>query len=140
VLSESKPARTLRDLSREQAFYFFTSIGNYTGESAASLEEFAKKVLAVNVKSIEFHLYRGDFEKWITETLEDITLASRIRQLKELKPIGIDLRDRLYLIISKHCESLKKPYQPTPLPKTKPASVTFAKPQPRGTVGTQVKG
>ena len=139
-MSESKPARTLRDLSREQAFYFFTSIGNYTGESAASLEEFAKKVLAVNVKSIEFHLYRGDFEKWITETLEDIILANRIKQLKELKPIGIDLRDRLYLIISKYCENLKRPFQPTPLPKTKPSSVTFARPQPKGTAETQVKG
>ena len=139
-MSEPKPQKTLRNLPREQAFYFFTSIGNYTGESAASLEEFAKKVLAVNVKSIEFHLYRGDFEKWITDTLEDNALASRVKQLKELKPIGIDLRDRLYLIISKHCENLKKPYQPIPLPKTKPASVTFAKPQPKGTVENQVKG
>jgi hypothetical protein len=93
-LSEPKPPKTLRSLPREQAFYFFTSIGNYTGESAVSLEEFAKKILQVNVKSIEFHLYRGDFEKWITETLEENTLADKIKNLKELKPIGIDLRDR----------------------------------------------
>lgn len=138
-MSEPKPQKTLRNLPREQSFYFFTSTGNYTGESAVSLEEFAKKILQINVKSIEFHLYRGDFEKWITETLEDNTLADKIKNLKELKPIGIDLRDRLYLIISKHCENLKKPHEPPAQPKTKPTTVTFTKPQSKGTGNTQIK-
>ena len=138
-MSETKSQKILRNLPREQAFYFFTSIGNYTGESAVSLEEFAKKILQVNVKSIEFHLYRGDFEKWITETLEDNTLAGKIRNLKELKPIGIDLRDRLYLIVSKHFENLKKPHEQPTQPRTKPTTVTFTKPQSKGTLDTQVK-
>ena len=63
-------SKILKTLPREKAFYFFTSIGNYTGESAASLKEFMEKINQVNVKSLEFHLYRGDFEKWITEVLE----------------------------------------------------------------------
>lgn len=53
--------------SRENAFYFFTSVGNYTGESASSLEEFAKKIREVSIKSLEFHLHRGDFERWVAE-------------------------------------------------------------------------
>lgn len=137
MLSEPKSTKTL---PREKAFYFFTSIGNYTGESAASLEEFTKKILEINVKSLEFHLYRGDFEKWIAEALEDTTLANKVKQLKELKPIGIDLRDRLYLIVSKHFENLKKPQPTTPASqKTKPMSVTFGKPQPKSTVEAQIK-
>lgn len=139
MLSEPRPQRTLRTLPRGQAFYFFTSIGNYTGESAVSLEEFAKKILQINLKSLEFHLYRGDFEKWITETLEDMSLAYKIKNLKELKPIGIDLRDRLYLIVSKHCENLGKPREPSAQPKTKPTAVTFTKPQSKGTADTQLK-
>lgn len=107
VLSEPKTSRILRSLPADKTFYFFTSIGNYTGEKAASLEEFVKKILAANVKSLEFHLYRDDFERWIAETLEDNVLANKIRQLKALKPIGMDLRDRLYLIVSKHYENLK---------------------------------
>lgn len=138
-MSEPKSQKTLITLPRGQAFYFFTSIGNYTGESAVSLEEFAKKILQVNSKSIEFHLYRGDFEKWITDTLEDMTLADKIKNLKVLKPIGIDLRDRLYLIVSKHCENLRKPREPPAQPKTKPATVTFTKPQSKGTADTQIK-
>ena len=123
LLSELETSRILRTLPRDKAFYFFTSIGNYTGESAESLEEFIKKILDVNVKSLEFHLYRGDFERWIADTLEDNVLARKIKQLKTLKPIGIDLRDRLYLIVSKYFETLTKP-------KTKPTSSTFTNTKP----------
>jgi len=55
-------------LPREKAFFFFTSVGNYTGESAFSLEEFVKITEKVNIKSLEFYLYRGDFERWIAGT------------------------------------------------------------------------
>jgi hypothetical protein len=142
VLSKPKTSRILRSLPRDKAFYFFTSIGNYTGESAASLEEFVKKILDVNVKSIEFHLYRGDFEKWIAGTLEDNALADKIKRLKELKPIGIDLRDRLYLIVSKHYENLKKPRSTSAVSSfTKPKSttITFSRPESKETVETQVE-
>ncbi len=139
MLSEPKTSRTLRTLPRDKAFYFFTSIGNYTGESAASLEEFVKKTLEVNVKSLEFHLYRGDFEKWIAETLEDNVLAGKVKQLKDVKAIGMDLRDRLYLIVSKHYESLKKPRSAPPTVTKPKATVTFEKPQSHGTVETQIK-
>ena len=148
MLSKSQTSRTLRILSREKAFYFFTSIGNYTGESAASLEEFTKKILDINIKSLEFHLYRGDFEKWIDQALEDNNLANKIKQLKALKPIGIDLRDRLYLIVSKHYENLKTPPHPkTAIPtsttttytKPKTTTITFGKTQPENTVETQIK-
>lgn len=140
MLSELKTSRVLRSLSREKAFYFFTSIGNYTGESAASLEEFVKKILDVNVKSLEFHLYRGDFERWVAETLEDSVLTSKIRQLKFLKPIGIDLRDRLFLIVSKHYENLKKPHRTSPtFTKPKPATIIFGKPPSQKSVETRTK-
>lgn len=123
-------SKTLRALSREKAFYFFTSIGNYAGESAASLEEFAKKILDVKIKSLEFHLYRGDFERWIADTLEDNTLAKKFRELKTSKPIGIDLRDRLYLLVSKHYKDLKNPRSTsTVFVKPRTTTVTFVRPK-----------
>jgi len=94
-------------LPREKAFYFFTSIGNYTGESAASLEEFIEKIKEVSAKSLEFHLYRGDFEKWIAETLQDKELAGEIRNLQNLNLTGEILRGQLYFIVSKRYEKLK---------------------------------
>ena len=100
-------SRILRTLPRENAFYFFTSIGNYTGENATSLEEFVRKVKEVNVKSLEFHLYRGDFEKWASQTLEDGDLAKEIRNLQNLSPTGDRLRDQLYSIVSRQYEKLR---------------------------------
>jgi len=108
-LTTSSSARTLRTLSRENAFYFFTSVGNYIGQRAMSLEDFAHKIGEVEIASLEFHLYRGDFEKWTDEVLEDSELARRIRDLKHLEPVGNALRDQLYFTVSKRLEELKQP-------------------------------
>jgi hypothetical protein len=108
-LTPSSSARILRTLSRENAFYFFTSVGNYTGQRAMSLEEFANKIREVEITSLEFHLYRGDFEKWTDEVLEDNILTERISAVKLLEPIGNSLRDQLYFTVSKRLEELKKP-------------------------------
>jgi len=91
--------KVTKTVPREKAFYFFTSIGNYTGESASSLKEFMEKINEVNVKSLEFHLYRGDFEKWIAEVLEDKELAEEIRKIQKFNLVGDALRKQLYRII-----------------------------------------
>ena len=103
--TENMP-KSLKTFPREKAFYFFTSIGNYTGVSAASLKEFVEKINEVNVKSLEFHLYRGDFEKWIGETLEDKELAEDIRKLQKISLTGDALRNQLYLTVSKRLRRL----------------------------------
>jgi hypothetical protein len=106
-LAPSSSARILRTLSRENAFYFFTSVGNYTGHRAMSLEEFATKIREVPTASLEFHFYRGDFEKWTTEVLEDSELTKRIGAVKLLEPVGNNLRDQLDFTVSKRVEELK---------------------------------
>jgi len=100
-------SRILRKVLREEAFYFFSSIGNYIGESAASLEEFSEKIKEVNSRSLEFHLYRGDFEKWVDEVLGDAELAGRIKELRNRKLVRDDLQDQLYLTVLKRCNELK---------------------------------
>jgi hypothetical protein len=99
--------RILRTLPREKAFYFFTSIGNYTGENAASLKEFMDKISEVNIKSLEFHFYRGDFEKWIAEVLEDKELAGQVGTFRKLSPLGEKLKNGLYHILIRRYSELK---------------------------------
>lgn len=91
---------------REKAFYFFTSIGNYTGENAASLKEFMEKINMVNIKSLEFHLQRGDFEKWISEVLQDSELAAEVRKLQKLVLSGDVLRNQLFSTVSRRIRYL----------------------------------
>jgi len=107
-LVSSSSARILRTLPRKNAFYFFTSVGNYTGQSAMSLEEFANKIREVETTSLEFHFYRGDFEKWTAEVLEDSELTRRIGAVKLLEPVGNHLRDQLDFTVSKRLEELKR--------------------------------
>jgi hypothetical protein len=106
-LKHSSSVRILRSLSRKNAFYFFTSVGNYTGHRAMSLEEFATKIKDIETASLEFHLYRGDFEKWTDEVLEDHELTIRICAVKLLEPVGNALRDQLDFAVSKRLEELK---------------------------------
>ena len=103
---KAEVSRIFRKLSKENAFYFFTSVGNYTGESASSSEAFLERIEETDLKSLQFHLYRGDFEKWIAEALEDKELAEEIRNLQSLKPAGDTLRNQLVLIVSKRYEKL----------------------------------
>ena len=102
-------SRALRNVARDEAFYFFTSIGNYTGHSAASLDEFLLRIKDIDMKSLEFHLFREDFEKWIAQTLGDIRLSDDIRSLRIQKVTGNALRDRLYLVVSRRLKELKGP-------------------------------
>lgn len=105
-MKEETTSRILRIVPREKAFYFFTSIGNYTGESAGSLKEFMEKINGVNVKSLEFHLYRGDFEKWITEVLQDESLAMELRKIQRFNLTGDALRSQLGAVVSRRLKQL----------------------------------
>jgi alpha-amylase len=106
IMTLDAASKILRTVPREKAFYFFTSIGNYTGVSASSLKEFMERIGEVNVKSLEFHLYRGDFEKWMAEVLQDTELAGDIRRLQKLSLTGNGLRDQLSFTVSRRLKRL----------------------------------
>jgi hypothetical protein len=103
----------LKPVPREKAFYFYNDIGNYAGKSAASLKEFAEIVEVADVKSLAFHLRRGDFENWITDVLKDEVLAKQVRdELRATNSRGEDLRNRLHSIVAARLEQVKH----TPVP------------------------
>jgi hypothetical protein len=105
-MDQETASRILRTVPREKAFYFFTSIGNYTGASASSLKEFRAIIKDVNIKSLEFHLYRGDFEKWMTDVLQDNVLAGEIKRLQTYNQTGAILRNQLSIIIAERIKKL----------------------------------
>jgi hypothetical protein len=98
----------LKPVPIEKAFYFFSSIGNYTGKSAASLKEFFQSIKEVDEKSLGFHLQRGDFENWISGVLSDEELARQVKELRRENLAAQDLRNRLHEIVSKRLEQLTR--------------------------------
>lgn len=79
---------------RQNIFYFYTGLGNYTGMSAQSLREFADAVTNVNVASLEFHVSGGDFERWVTDKGFP-RLATRFQSIRKRNVQGEPLRQQL---------------------------------------------
>jgi DNA-binding Lrp family transcriptional regulator len=85
----------------ESAFHFYTGLGQPTGFSAESLKDFYEIVKRVAAESLDFHLYRGDFENWIKNTLKDEALANELARLKNEALKGEFLRQELLKAIAK---------------------------------------
>jgi alpha-amylase len=96
--ANKKIVEILRTVPYEKGFHFYTAPGNFTGETATSLDAFEKKLQVVPPDSVNFHLQRGDFQKWIEDTLGDGELARRVSSIKLMLPVE-DLRKELLAIV-----------------------------------------
>ena len=105
--TREESAKILRELPQDQAFYFYRDVEEPTGTSANSLVEFTDSIKTIEVASLEFHMNRGDFEKWVT-MLGDETLSQQIAHLKQENFHGDKLRKRLQQITRLRLGFLKK--------------------------------
>lgn len=79
----------------ELGFNFYVDFGKPLGFTALSLEQFYRFIKQVTTDSLEFHLYRGDFENWLKEVCKDEGLAEAVGALKAEGLKGEDLRKAL---------------------------------------------
>lgn len=79
----------------DQTFSFYAGIDKPLGFSAHSLEEFYRMIKQVYSDSLDFHLYRGDFENWIRQVIGDNILADGVATLKASAFNGEELRRAL---------------------------------------------
>lgn len=106
-VSKDEAERLLIRLPPENAFLFYRDIGVSAGKSASSLPEFAQIIRDLEETSVEFHLVRGDFEKWIS-FIGDHQLSSKVMKIKGLGLRGADLRDKLYETIRSRVDELER--------------------------------
>jgi hypothetical protein len=99
-------AEILRTVPYEKGFHFYIASGSYTGETAASLESFERKIQVVPAASVNFHMQRGDFQKWIEDTLGDNELAKRT-SLIDLTLPAEELRKELFAIVQTRTTALR---------------------------------
>ena len=97
----------LRIVPANNAFYFFTDIGQYTNKSSNYLADFCNAIQTVDVRSVEFHFKRGDFVLWIRETLGDVELSNEIDRVSK-KILGEELRTTIYQTVDARLIKLKK--------------------------------
>lgn len=97
----------LSPLPIEKAFHFYYDIDQPSGVHADSLKDFVDKIQNVDLKSIEFHIPRKDFECWVS-SLGDIELSKKLGLLRIANLSGENLRKELYETVNSRCEELKK--------------------------------
>ncbi len=100
----------LRIVSNNNAFYFFTGVGQYTDRCSSCLADFCNAIQTIDVKSVEFHFRRGDFALWISETLEDNELANEIDRVSKVSKTirGEELRRTIHQTVDARLIKLKK--------------------------------
>ena len=99
--------RILRTVPNEEGFNFYIDIGQPTKNIATSLEQFAKELEVVDVKSVNFHFRRADFQKWISKILEDIELSRRLDKIpKDI--VGELLRKEIVELVKARKDELIK--------------------------------
>jgi hypothetical protein len=100
VIKLYKSGNATSDIAAERKFYFYTDVGVYTNRCVSDLKAFYDTLEDVDVKSIEFHMGRGDFEKWI-KFLGDNTLARNVAKVGKKGINGEDLRVQLRNAVKK---------------------------------------
>lgn len=86
-------------VSSEMSFQFYEAVDKPLGFTARSIEEFYKSIKQVCSDSLEFHLHRGDFERWLSDVCGDKKLAQEIAALKTAELKSEELRIALLKII-----------------------------------------
>jgi hypothetical protein len=98
--------KILRQVPYDQGFHFFMPDGHYSGEIAMSLCSFLRDLGSVDVQSIKFHFDRGDFQKWLRNTIGDEELARIIDELDKESPEE-NLQNKLLNVVQRRISELQ---------------------------------
>ncbi len=92
--------KVLTPVPEEMGFHFYIGINQPTDLNSQTLEEFYIAIKHVSVVSLEFHLYRGDFELWLKEACKEPELAKEIEGIKGKGLVGEELRAEILKVLN----------------------------------------
>ncbi|MEM1996558.1 MAG: polysaccharide deacetylase family protein [Candidatus Bathyarchaeia archaeon] len=104
---EFKHVQLLRRVPAGREFRFFYMFASPTDIIAGSLQEFYDALKKVSAESIDFHMRRGDFERWIANVIGDAELAAKIEKLPRIWEDKEDLRRALVTLLEERIKELK---------------------------------
>lgn len=86
-------------------FRFYLAVEQPTGAVARSLRGFYETIKTIDVASLEFHVYRGDFANWVQAVLKDKALTRELEDARQSELKGESLRKRIAWVIEKHYDA-----------------------------------
>lgn len=106
VLDMTAVSKILRTVPSHEGFHFFRAPGDATGKVATNLTDFAEKLRTIDIRSINFHFPRQDFEKWLRDVIGDSELSRRISRIGK-ENHGEKLRSEVIQIVKARVDELK---------------------------------
>ena len=91
--------KAFKMVPEEMGFRFYYGIDKPTGLTANSLGDFYKIIKQISVDSLEFHLYRGDFEAWLKDACKEPELAEEFESVKTSGVKGEKLKTELLNVL-----------------------------------------
>jgi predicted transcriptional regulator len=104
-LTKEQISKILGPVQFGEGFHFYWDMGQYTGRSSVTLEDFCKILEEIDVRSIEFHNKNGDFEKWFL-FLGDMELADEMKEIRNLHLKGDSLRVKIVEAVRRRISEL----------------------------------
>ena len=80
-------------------FHFYDGVDQPTGITAETLAEFYEDIKKIKVNSLEFHIYRGDFENWLKDSCKESEFAQEVGVVKDADFKGEELRAELQKVL-----------------------------------------
>jgi len=106
-IDKAHAAKILSHVPPDKGFHFYTGMHQYTHVLASSLSDFCDKAEKISVKSIEFHVSRGDFQNWF-QSLGDAELARKMSIIQGMNLHGEELRKKVHDATKLRLEELKR--------------------------------
>ena len=106
VLDMAAVSKILRTVPSHEGFHFFRATEDATGKVATNLRDFAENLRTVDIRSINFHFTRLDFEKWLRDIIGDSELSRRISRIGK-ENHGEKLRSEVIRIVKARVDELK---------------------------------
>ena len=106
VLDKATVSKILRTVPSHEGFHFFKALGDSTGKVATNLTDFVGKLATVDIRSINFHFQRQDFEKWLKDVIGDSELSRKISSIGK-ETHGEKLRSEIIRIVKGRIDELK---------------------------------
>ncbi|MFQ6074381.1 MAG: alpha-amylase, partial [Candidatus Bathyarchaeia archaeon] len=100
--------RILRKVPAEKGFTFSYDFAKPTKWTVHSLKEFYSTLKIVSLRSIRFHMKRGDFERWIRWVIGDNKLADKLAAATKSKMTGDEIRERVLSLVGQRIKELER--------------------------------
>jgi len=106
AVDKASAARLLRSVPKNDGLMLYKSPGEYTGRTVTGLADLAEKLKAVDVRAVNYHFKRREFERWIRGTLGDEELARRFGRLNR-EFHGEKLRAEMLTLVKARLDELR---------------------------------